>query len=97
MKDETEFDRFGYLFFLYLCKLHSNNLFHGDVKPDNLFEFRNMISSDAGTLLALDQKNNKAKYIIHCYSPGYASMEHKKAVNNGEPRTKNQLILEDRF
>jgi serine/threonine protein kinase len=60
LKNHAEFDKFGYLFFLYLCKLHNNNLFHGDVKPDNLFEFRDMISSDAGTLLILDPDNNKA-------------------------------------
>ena len=65
LKEETKFDRYGYLFFLYICKLHSNNLFHGDIKPENLFEFNNMISSDAGTLLILDAYSNESKYIIH--------------------------------
>ncbi len=40
---------------------HYNNLFHGDIKPDNIFISKNMrdyyITSDVGSLLYLGEEN----------------------------------------
>ena len=70
---------------------HFNNLFHGDIKPDNIFindyngiEF---ITSDVGSLLYLGEDNDN-KFIVTCYTEKYASAEHIEAVENKIPLTR---------
>ncbi len=51
------------MIFLIAVEYHSNNLFHGDIKPHNIFfeDFRFMISvtTDVGSLLYLGEENEK--------------------------------------
>jgi serine/threonine protein kinase len=70
---------------------HSNNLFHGDIKPDNIFyqnyNVRLFTTSDVGSLLHLG-KQNDVKFIISCYTEKFASHEHIEAVKNKTPLTR---------
>ncbi len=70
---------------------HFNNLFHGDIKPDNIFlddkSFIWSITSDVGSLLYLDEDNDN-KFIITCYTEKYASAKHIEAVENKTPLTR---------
>jgi serine/threonine protein kinase len=40
-------------------KYHENNLFHGDIKPDNIFlnEYSFWMTTDVGSLLYLGEQN----------------------------------------
>ena len=42
-------------------KYHQNNLFHGDIKPDNIFfsdgEYSSWMTTDIGSLLYLGERN----------------------------------------
>ena len=42
---------------------HSNNIFHGDIKPDNIFfdEKFFMITSDVGSILYLGDQDEESK------------------------------------
>ena len=55
---------------------HYNNLFHGDIKPDNIFIKDNSIemytTSDVGSLLYLGEDNDN-KFIVTCFTQKYAS------------------------
>jgi serine/threonine protein kinase len=55
---------------------HYNNLFHGDIKPDNIFisDLSNSfyMTSDVGSLLYLGEKNDN-KFIVTCCTDKYAS------------------------
>jgi serine/threonine protein kinase len=78
---------------------HTNNLFHGDIKPDNFFiiDFYSnlLITSDVGSLLYLGEvKDNK--FIVTSYTEKFASAEHIDAVKNGTPLTREQLFKEDK-
>ena len=77
---------------------HRNNLFHGDIKPENIFYIdynRFYTTSDVGSLLHLG-KQNDAKFIITCYTEKFASHEHIQAVKNKTPLTREQLFKEDK-
>jgi serine/threonine protein kinase len=78
---------------------HFNNLFHGDIKPDNILidDYNNIsfITSDIGSLLYLGEDNDN-KFIVTCYTEKYASKEHIEAVNNKTPLTREQLMKEDK-
>ena len=69
---------------------HFNSLFHGDIKPDNIFIYDKgllLITSDVGSLLYLgEDKDNK--FIVTCYTEKYASAEHIEAVENKTPLTR---------
>jgi len=71
---------------------HFNNLFHGDIKPDNIFiddiwSYYLFITSDVGSLLYLGEDND-SKFIVTCYTEKYASDEHIEAVKNKTPLTR---------
>ncbi len=71
---------------------HFNNLFHGDIKPDNIFinvdkDSYSFITSDVGSLLYLGEDTDN-KFIITCYTENYASAEHIEAVENRTPMTR---------
>jgi serine/threonine protein kinase len=77
---------------------HSNNLFHGDIKPDNIFYkdvSKFLTTSDVGSLLHLG-KQNDAKFIITCYTEKFASHEHIEAVKSKTPLTREELFKEDK-
>ena len=79
---------------------HRNNLFHGDIKPDNVFIFDYLnhlcMTSDVGSLLYLGEVNDN-KFIVTSYTEKFASVEHINAVKNGTPLTREQLFKEDKF
>lgn len=58
----------------YLITHHNLGFFHGDIKPANIF-YNNMdVSTDAGTLLYVgDKEETEEAFIINVYTPGYAS------------------------
>jgi serine/threonine protein kinase len=63
---------------LIAVEYHSNNLFHGDIKPDNIFyndDIRLFATSDVGSLLHLGKQIDD-KFIITCYTAKFASHEH---------------------
>jgi hypothetical protein len=70
----------------YIAHIHDRNLFHGDIKPANLFYYYDdkekiiQISSDSGSLIQLDQDNNDRKYYIRYFTPGFASLNHAKLI-----------------
>jgi hypothetical protein len=55
---------------------HHNNLFHGDIKPDNIFIRKDIeifnITSDVGSLLYLGEENYN-KFIVTSYTEKFAS------------------------
>ena len=47
----------------YFCDLHSNCIFHGDIKPENIFMFSDfLISSDGGSMLILNNEDTDSQY-----------------------------------
>jgi serine/threonine protein kinase len=75
---------------LIAVEYHSNNLFHGDIKPDNIFYIDDDIlfaTSDVGSLLHLGKQNDN-KFIVTCYTKGFASLKHIEAVKNKTPLTR---------
>ena len=47
----------------YMVNLRNKFLFHGDIKPDNIFIYQG-ISTDCGTLIKLDENDPDKKYFI---------------------------------
>lgn len=74
----------------------TKNLFHGDIKPDNLFVKLNasIVTSDSGSLVPLN-KRKKELYYPRVFTQGYASPEHMKRIRKGLPSTMEQLLQED--
>ena len=87
----------------YIAEIHDKNLFHGDIKPANLFYYQNdegktiQISSDSGSLIQLDQDNNDRKYYIRCFTPGFASLNHAKLIKKETGEYKDDLLKEDKY
>lgn len=84
-------------------KYHKNNLFHLDIKPENIFfsnnsKYKFYTTSDIGSLLYLGEANKKedGKFIVTCYTEKYASKDHIEAVKNMTPLTREQLMNEDK-
>ncbi len=82
----------------YIANIHSKDLFHGDIKPANLFYNKHSlkISSDSGTLVQLDHENSDKKYYIRYYSRGFSSKKHIKSINERTGETKDELLKEDK-
>lgn len=71
--------------------LHSKKVFHGDIKPSNVFGIDNFVqivslTTDSDTLLYMDD-NIKDQYYVRKFTRGYASEDHINAVLNQLPRT----------
>ena len=84
----------------YLNDLHVNKkLFHGDIKPANIFlDLRTYsITTDSGSLIPLYCTNDSQYYIIKTLTPRYSSKDHRDAWKNGTKRTYQELIREDYY
>ncbi len=62
-------------------------MFHGDIKPDNIFYHINniqpsFVTSDSGSVVQLDRENKDKKYFIKYYTPGFSSKKHMLAIKN---------------
>jgi serine/threonine protein kinase len=54
---------------LIAVEYHKNNLFHGDIKPENLFlkeinDLQLFSTSDVGSLLYLGENDGQSKFVI---------------------------------
>ncbi len=68
-------------------------MFHGDIKPENIFyDDEYALSSDSGSLVQLDKDNIEKKYYIRYYTDGFSSSKHKKAIKNKIGETKDELF-----
>ena len=76
-------------------------MFHGDIKPDNIFYdnvfHENYITTDIGSLLYLGEPNESSLYIVTCYTEKYASPKYIEAVKNKIPLTREKLMEEDKY
>ena len=86
----------------YIADIHDRNLFHGDIKPANLFYndhiFKSLkISSDSGSLIQLDKENSDRKYYIRYFTPGFASYNHVKLILKESGEYKDDLLKEDKY
>ena len=71
----------------YFADLHLDNFFHGDIKPENIFDncycHPNILTSDSGSLLLMENELlDEQIYKINTFTYGYASKEHINAVIN---------------
>jgi len=57
----------------YFAEKHRFGLFHGDIKPDNFFMDGGFVSSDAGTLLILEENDNNKQYPVRFCTPAFCS------------------------
>ena len=71
---------------------HKNNLFHGDIKPENIFfydSFSFYLTSDLGSLMHLGEPNvselEPRLYLVTQYTEEYASPQYIEAVKNKTP------------
>ena len=77
----------------YIAQLHLNDLFHGDIKPENIMSLNHIITSDAGSLLFMkSEKLDDEIYIVDTFTQSYSSSEHVKAVKGSLPRSKRKLF-----
>ncbi len=77
-------------------------MFHGDIKPANIFYDNNPIlpfaaSSDSGTVVQLERENKDKKYFIRYYTPKFSSEKHILAVKNETGETADELFQEDKY
>jgi serine/threonine protein kinase len=80
--DEEEMPVAMLLAVCYLADLHTHKrLFHGDIKPQNLFYDRMncQVGSDSGSLLITSDKTRS--YIVKTYTKGFASAEYQACCN----------------
>ncbi len=72
-------------------------MFHGDIKPANIFYHINniqasFVTSDSGSVVQLDRENKDKKYFIKYYTPGFSSKKHTLAVKNETGETADELF-----
>jgi serine/threonine protein kinase len=80
--DEEEMPVAMLLAVCYLADLHTHKrLFHGDIKPLNLFYDRMNceVGSDSGSLLVTSDKTRS--YFVKTHTPGFASAEYQVCCN----------------
>ena len=76
-------------------------MFHGDIKPANIF-FKNnplitsFVTSDSGSVVQLERDNKDKKYFIKYYTPGFSSNKHILAIRNETGETADELFQEDK-
>ena len=58
----------------YFADLHLNSFFHGNIKPDKIFQSNGVIQTDPGNTLFMNYKDeNEEIYVNHKLSLGYAT------------------------
>ncbi len=77
-------------------------MFHGDIKPENIFCSSNFLSyypvtSDSGSVVQLERKNKDMKYFIKFLTPKFSSEKHKLAVKYQTGETADELFQEDKY
>ncbi len=77
-------------------------MFHGDIKPANIFCPSNplapyLTASDSGSVVQLEPENKDIKYFIKYFTPKYSSEKHKFAVLNKTGETADELFQEDKY
>ena len=80
----------------YLSDLHTQKfLFHGDIKPQNLFYDRMncQVGSDSGSLLITSDKTRS--YFVKTYTKGFASAEYQVCCNEKREMSYEKLMSED--
>ncbi len=76
-------------------------MFHGDIKPANIFYQNNLlndsfVTSDSGSVVQLEQDNKDKKYFIKFYTPGFSSKKHYFAIKDKTGETADELFQEDK-
>ncbi len=87
---------------MHIYRLHNFYMFHGDIKPANIFCASNPLApffttSDSGSVVQLERENKDMKYFIKYFTPKYSSEKHKLAVQNQTGETANELFQEDKY
>ena len=76
-------------------------MFHGDIKPANIFFENNpflisKITSDSGSVVQLEREKKDKKYFIKYFSPGFSSKKHILAIKNKTGESADELFQEDK-
>ncbi len=53
--------------------MHSLELFHGDIKPDNIFYNQNTITTDIGSAVDMTDPDPNGSFYVTTFTPLYAS------------------------
>jgi tRNA A-37 threonylcarbamoyl transferase component Bud32 len=72
---------------IYFAKLHLNDQFHGDIKPENIYFKNKIASSGAKSLISLNEQDElfdfeDQTYQIRMLTPSFSSKEHSKDVRS---------------
>ena len=99
LQEEKAIQRALIMSIFYFSDLHlKKRLFHGDIKPANIFICKDggrFISSDSGSLTLLN--NPQDRYLIKFHTPLYSSPDHKEAIFKGIGENAVDLKREDKF
>ena len=85
----------------HISELHQQHMFHGDIKPANIFFDNNplipcCLTSDSGSVVQLEREKKEKKYFINYYTPGFSSKKHILAIRNEIGETADELFQEDK-
>ena len=83
-KNPSEFEAAILRILNYFSTFHKLSIFHGDIKPENLFFERGKsrwgnisdISTDSGSIIKMDPIDDKKVYFISCATPAFSSPQH---------------------